>query len=59
MVKSLCESILSVMNLGDSLTQSCSFQALHGLFAGRPSSNSLPAGRYLKKNYSTQLISAL
>ena len=53
MVKSVCESILSVMNLGDALTQSCSFQALHGLFAGRPSSKSLPA------ELNAQLISAL
>ena len=51
MVKSVCESILSVMNLGDSLTQSCSFQALHGLFAGRPSSKSLPAGKSQQSIY--------
>jgi ribosomal RNA-processing protein 12 len=41
-VKITCETILKVMTLGNAYTLSCGFQALHGLFAGRPSAKSLP-----------------
>ncbi len=42
-VKKTCETIVGVMTMADRMSLSCGFQALHGLFAGRPSSKSLPA----------------
>ena len=52
-VKKVCETVLEVMAMGNQMTLSCGFQALHGLFSGRPSSKSLPA------DLNAKLISAL
>ena len=52
-VKAACEAVLKVMTLGNVYTLSCAFQALHGLFAGRPSAKSLPA------ELNAQLINAM
>ena len=41
-VKKACESILRIMSVGNRMSLSCGFQALHGLFSGRPSVKSLP-----------------
>ena len=43
----------SFIFLGNSLTSSCCFQALHGLFSGRPSAKCLPG------DTNARLISAL
>lgn len=51
--KSSCEEILKVMSMGNAFTLSCGFQALHGLFAARPSLKSLPS------DMNARLIAAL
>ena len=42
-VKRTCDTIVGIMTMGNRLSLSCGFQALYGLFAGRPSSRCLPA----------------
>ena len=42
-VKRTCDTIVGIMTMGNRLSLSCGFQALYGLFSGRPSSKCLPA----------------
>jgi len=41
-VKTICESILSIMTLKNVLVTSCCLQTLHGLFVSRPTEATLP-----------------
>ncbi|XP_026293865.1 RRP12-like protein [Frankliniella occidentalis] len=52
-LKTLCETVLKVMTLNNVLVNSCGMQALHSLFAARPSATILPS------SLNAQLISAL
>ena len=42
-VKLTCDTIVGIMTMGNRMSLSCGFQALYGLFAGRPSPKSLPS----------------
>ncbi|XP_049862058.1 RRP12-like protein [Schistocerca gregaria] len=52
-VKTVCETVLKIMTLGDTRIISCGLQALHGLFISRPSSKTLPG------ELNAQLVTAL
>lgn len=52
-VKRTCDTIVGVMTMGNRMSLSCGFQAIHGLFAGRPSMKSLPG------DLNARLITAL